>query len=121
MTKLRGPSRQSGYGPMRLTSVDFRAVNSAALCILPDLLSRWLPDGRVSGVEYSARNPRRGDRHIGSFKVNMRTGRWADFAADGKGGDVISLAAYLHGLSQLEAARKLAAMLGLSGGEQQHG
>jgi hypothetical protein len=49
----------------------------------------------------------------GSFKVNLRSGRWADFANDQKGGDAISLAAHLYGLSQLEAARKLAGMLNL--------
>ena len=48
-----------------------------------------------------------------SFSVNMRTGRWADFATGDRGGDVVSLAAYLHGLRQGEAARKLADMLGL--------
>jgi hypothetical protein len=36
----------------------------------------------------------------GSFKVNLRSGRWADFANDQKGGDAISLAAHLYGLSR---------------------
>ena len=44
----------------------------------------------------------------------MRTGRWADFATDARGGDVISLAAYLFALKQSDAARRLAAMLGLA-------
>lgn len=43
----------------------------------------------------------------------LRSGRWADFATDDKGGDVISLAAYLSGLSQAEAARELARALGI--------
>ena len=38
---------------------------------------------------------------------------WADFATGDKGGDVISLAAFLFGLSQAEAARRIAGMLGL--------
>ena len=46
--------------------------------------------------------------------MNTRTGRWADFATGDRGGDVVSLAAYLHGLRQAEAARKLADMLGLA-------
>ena len=95
------------------TRIDFAAVNAAAMRALPDLLARWLPDGRKSGAEYTARNPRRADRNDGNFKINLRTGRWADFAADGRGGDVISLTAYLHGLRQIDAAKKLAAMLGL--------
>ena len=40
----------------------------------------------------------RSDRRPGSFSVNTRTGRWADFATGDRGGDVVSLAAYLHGL-----------------------
>jgi hypothetical protein len=35
------------------------------------------------------------DQNPGSFSINVRTGRWADFATGDKGGDVISLAAYL--------------------------
>jgi hypothetical protein len=58
-----------------------------------------------------ALNPRRQDSHPGSFKVNLRTGRWADFATGDKGGDVISLLAYLKGISQSEAARHLACEL----------
>jgi DNA primase len=93
--------------------LDFAAINSAALAALPSLLQRWLPEGKVEGGEYSARNPRRADRNPGSFKINLHTGRWADFATGDGGGDVISLAAYLAGISQGEAARRLAAMLGI--------
>jgi hypothetical protein len=96
--------------------VDFDAVNAAALRQLPTLLARWLPRGQRRGQEYVALNPRRRDRELGSFRVNLITGRWADFALDDvRGGDVISLAAYLAGTSQLEAARKLSSMLGLRG------
>ena len=94
--------------------MDFEAINAAALPHLPTLCARWLPDGRQKGHEWSARNPRRVDRRPGSFMVNLVTGRWADFALpDARGGDPVSLAAYLSGLSQAEAARSLAAMLGL--------
>lgn len=94
--------------------IDFEAINAAALPVLAALLARWLPGGRRQGQEWVARNPTRADRRPGSFSVNMRTGRWADFATGDRGGDVISLAAYLHGLSQVEAARRLSAMLGAS-------
>jgi hypothetical protein len=96
--------------PARL---DFAAINAAARSELATLLVRWLPDGRVNGREYEARNPRRGDRHPGSFRVNLRTGRWADFAVGASGGDPVSLAAYLFALSQTDAARRLADMLGV--------
>lgn len=91
----------------------FEAVNQAALAVFPSLLERWLPDGRKQGNEWVARNPRRSDRRPGSFSVNWRTGRWADFATGDKGGDPVSLAAYLHDLRQAEAARRLAEMLGV--------
>jgi hypothetical protein len=91
--------------------LDFQAINRAALASLPALLRRWLPSGRLVGREYEARNPTRADRRTGSFRVNVSTGKWADFATGDVGGDVISLAAYLAGTSQAEAARALANML----------
>lgn len=94
--------------------IDFARINSAALSALPSLLARWLPDGRRMGHEWVARNPTRADHRPGSFRVNMRNGRWADFATGDKGGDPIALAAYLAGTGQAEAARALADMLGVS-------
>jgi hypothetical protein len=93
--------------------IDFASINAAATAALPSLLSRWLPDGRRVGHEWVARNPRRSDRNPGSFRVNMHTGKWADFAVDESGGDLVSLAAYLAGTGQAEAARALADMLGV--------
>lgn len=99
-----------------LARVDFAAVNVAALRMLPELLARWAPDGKIRGHEWVARNPRRADTNPGSFSINLRSGRWADFATGDRGGDLVSLAAYLHNLSQVDAAKNLAAMLGLEGG-----
>ena len=96
--------------------LNFNAVDQAAMAVLPTLLRRWLPDGRIEGNEYVARNPRRLDRHRGSFKINLRTGRWADFACDARGGDPVSLFAYLNGLSQTEAALRLSTMLRIDAG-----
>jgi putative DNA primase/helicase len=48
-----------------------------------------------------------------SFKVNLDTGRWADFADDIKGGDPVSLYAAIHNLKQGEAARELGRWLGI--------
>jgi hypothetical protein len=93
--------------------VDFSAINAAALRELPLLLARWLPNGRAEGREYTALNPRRPDRRHGSFRINMRTGRWADFATGDRGGDPVSLAVYLFGLTQVQAARRLGEMLGV--------
>jgi hypothetical protein len=92
---------------------DFVAINTAALADLPVLLARWLPDGRVIGREFEARNPRRADRNPGSFRINLRTGRWCDFASEDRGGDPVSLVAFLFDLKQTDAARRLATLLGL--------
>ncbi|MES2983732.1 MAG: hypothetical protein V4735_00920 [Pseudomonadota bacterium] len=96
-------------------AIDFQIINRTALTRLPALLLRWLPDGKCCGHEWIARNPRRADQHAGSFKINMHTGRWADFATGDAGGDVVSLAAYLGKIQQGEAARQLALMLGMGG------
>jgi len=93
--------------------INFAGINTAALAVLPSLLTRWLQDGRVEGHEFVARNPTRSDKHCGSFRINRRNGRWADFATGDRGGDVVSLAAYLAGLSQVEAAKQLAKMVGV--------
>jgi hypothetical protein len=93
--------------------LDFEQVNKTALFNLSTILARWLPDGQVQGAEYIARNPRRADRKPGSFKINMNSGKWSDFATGDAGGDVISLTAYLAGLGQADAARNLAEMLGV--------
>jgi len=75
-------------------------------------LQRWLPDGKREGNEYISCNPTRYDQHVGSFKINIHNGHWADFATSDKGGDIISLAAYLFNLTQFEAAQRIIDMLG---------
>ena len=101
------------YRSSRRGRLDFDGINRAALSSLPALLQRWLPGGRLLGKEFVAINPRRVDTRPGSFRVNVNTGKWADFATGDKGGDVVSLAAYLSGTGQGEAARALAGMLGV--------
>ncbi len=113
MSKLPERTRSNSFSPRR-TVLEFSRINAAALAALPALLTRWLPDGYIEGRrEYVARNPRRNDTRPGSFKINLNTGAWADFATGDKGGDVISLAAYLAGIRQGEAARRLADLLGV--------
>lgn len=100
----------------REAQIDFAAINRAGLSVLPAILDRWLPGGKRVGREYVARNPKRADRRYGSFSVSMKTSRWSDFATGDAGGDVVSLAAYLFDISQAEAARRMAAMLGVAPG-----
>src|SRR6188768_3781855 len=87
--------------------VDFRAVSSAALGALNTLVPRLLPDGYSEGNEWVARNPTRNDGTPGSFKVNLTTGVWSDFATGDKGGDIIDLVVYLERKSKVEAARDI--------------
>ena len=113
------PSRQAKLRPRRERSpIDFAAVNAAALRAFPAVLGRILPSGKQVHREWVALNPRRCDRALGSFKVNRYNGRWCDFATGDKGGDPVSLVAYVQGVSQFEAARLLAHMLGIDAGRR---
>jgi hypothetical protein len=94
--------------------IAFQRIRETSLSASAELVSRWLPDGRREGAEWVATNPTRADNRRGSFKVNLRTGRWSDFAVnDASGGDLIGLAAYLFRLSQGQAAVKIAGALGI--------
>jgi hypothetical protein len=93
--------------------IAFARVAAAALDHADTLVRRWLPDGRREGAEWVALNPTRADNKKGSFKLNLRSGKWSDFATGDSGGDLIALAAYLFHLDQAEAARKIAAALGI--------
>lgn len=93
--------------------ISFRKISDAALANAESIVERWLPAGRREGREWVAINPTRSDAKKGSFKINLRTGCWSDFATGAAGGDIVSLAAYLHNLKQGEAAVRIAAMLGI--------
>jgi hypothetical protein len=93
----------------------FDEVNARAAGQVENLITRWFANyPKKVGNELQWLNPTRSDNKVGSFSVNRHTGKWADFATGDKGGDVISLYAYVHGVSQLEAARVLADELGVS-------
>lgn len=93
-------------------------IAAAALARSEGLVMGWLPDGRRRGSEWVARNPTRNDSSLGSFSVNLATGRWADFASGDKGGDLVSLVAYLRNVGQGEAAQLLASDLGMARNEK---
>jgi hypothetical protein len=100
--------------PEKSRRVDFDKINRAALNNAVSVVRGLLPDGRIEGHEYAFRNPLRPDKRLGSAKVNLTTGRWADFATGDSGGDLVSLAAFVSGLPQREAAIRLAQSLGVS-------
>ncbi len=95
--------------------VNFSRINAAALLHIESIVLRWLPDGRRAGIEWVAKNPLRNDRRLGSFKINMANGAWGDFSTGDYGGDLISLAAYLHtNGDQRRAALNVAEMIGVN-------
>jgi hypothetical protein len=75
--------------------LDFKAIASAALNRAHVLVAQWLPGGDVSGGEYKALNPTRGDRSKGSFSINLRSGVWSGLSTNESGADLISLYAYI--------------------------
>jgi hypothetical protein len=97
-----------------VSRIDFDLVRTVSTRNALAICQRLLPGGRVVAGEYETRNPKRLDRNPGSFRVNIRTGRWADFATGDKGGDMISLVAWLLDTTQLEAARRLSDLLSIS-------
>lgn len=100
-----------------MAAPDFRGVADAALRLAHDLVARWLPGGRAEGNEWVAANPRRPSSDGGgAFRINLHTGAWADFAGTDKGGDLVALYAYLHGVGQWPACQAVAAELGITAG-----
>ena len=95
-------------------TIDFKGIAAAALACPRSLLLDLLPGGRFEGDEYVALNPSRADKNLGSFKINVRTGMWQDFAIGVKGNDIIGWYAHAYGCDQGEAARRIAEKLGAS-------
>lgn len=100
--------------------INFARIAQAALAAARSLVPTWLPGGRLEGDEYKPLNPLRSDQRIGSFSVNLATGKWGDFAANISGGDLVSLYAYLrYDDDQGKAARALAEELRVDSGTPQ--
>jgi hypothetical protein len=108
MTTHRKPYSLAGSKP--LSGSEFTAINQFARANMLVIVKQLLPDGKVIGHEYIVRNPKRADKHPGSFKIcgsGPKIGVWCDFATNAKGGDLISLVAYVKSLPRAEAARWL--------------
>lgn len=92
---------------------DFKSLNDKLLSHAREIVSDLLPGGKPIGREWTC-----GDltgKPGNSCKVNLDTGRWSDFASGtDQGGDLISLYAAIHNVSQPEAAGQLAARYGIT-------
>lgn len=103
----QGP--RSGAGP---GTIDFSGLSAALLNRSGELLPAWFPAGELNGHEYQV-GSLRGEAGS-SLSINLNTGKWADFAEDAKGGDLISLYAACQGIKQSEAAKRLARDIGFN-------
>lgn len=92
--------------------IDFAGLNYALLGDAEGWVSKWLPGGRREGSEYVCASLSGGEGK--SCSVNLNTGQWGEFATDEKGRDLISLYAAIHNLSNIEAARELMALVGMT-------
>ena len=99
--------------PYNADHVNFAAVKAASRRSIESLVRGWLPSGRREGDEWTSVNPTRGDKRAGSFKINLKTGLWSDFATGDAGGDMIDLHQYLYGSTPLDAAREVGKLLGI--------
>ena len=108
----RPPKR--GKPPTTHRSINiFDAVKDAARARIRSLAEPRLIKARMSGDNLMVLNTTREDRRVGSFGIKIRTGAWADLATNDQGRDMISFFAYINGQMQIEAARELAAVLGV--------
>jgi putative DNA primase/helicase len=87
-----------------MSQIDFAAAGHLAMANIDSIIDELLPGGKRQGREYTALNPTRADAHEGSFKVNLSTGAWSDFAT-GDAGDLIGLYAYVCDIAPLDAAK----------------
>lgn len=90
--------------------IDYAGLARALLDRAETLVPQWLPGGTRKGAEWVCADL--GGGRGGSCSVNLVTGAWADFSGDARGGDLLSLYAAIHGLSQGQAARRLMDELG---------
>jgi putative DNA primase/helicase len=94
-----------------LPPIRFADLAQAVLAMAGTLVPQWLPGGVQRGHEYQCGSLDGGEG--GSCSVNLSNGRWADFAADERGNDLVSLYAAVHNLEMGKAALQLARELGL--------
>lgn len=96
--------------------IDFDKIKADAASQVLQLAEKLIPGGRVEGHEYIMINPLRQDEQLGSFKINITTGQWGDFAANEKGLDIISFVKYVKQFQNMgQAAEYVAQEIGSLG------
>lgn len=100
-----------GPGRGQLPPINFEALARALLDRADTLVPMWLSGGARRGHEWVCGSLDGGTGS--SCQVNLTNGRWADFAGDDKGGDLVALYAAIHGLDMVAAALRVAREEGL--------
>lgn len=98
-----------------LPPIKFEALADALLGRITSLIEQWLPGGKMSGTEYFVHSQWRSEK-TPSLSVCMKgahAGRWQDHGGEHKGGDLTSLYAAIHGMTNGAAAVELARQYGL--------
>jgi len=95
-----------------MNRINFTQVKSYLRGSEERILKQLLPLGKRNGNEYLALNPTRNDKNLDNFKINTTTWKWSDFATGDRGGDIISLYAYIKGVNQPTAAKELLRLIG---------
>ena len=72
-----------------------------------EILKRLVGNGKIEGGDYVALNPRRSDKKAGSFRIDIASGKFHDFATGDRGGSILDLAMFVYNCDLLTAAQKL--------------
>ncbi len=59
-----------------------------------EILKRLVGNGKIEGGDYVALNPRRSDKKAGSFRIDISSGKFYDFATGDCGGSILNL--FIH-------------------------
>lgn len=95
-----------------MKDINFERLNEALKVHHGSILLEILPGGKLIKNEYTCGNLE-GDRG-NSFKFNINTGLWSDFATGESGRDIISLYAKIKNVTNSQAARTLDERIGYS-------
>lgn len=92
------PRKARGEKPLARVKIARILFNNAEY-----VLDQWLSGGELHGDEYDVCNPTRDDKSPGSFRINIKSGNWAEFAETDdckdikhEGGDLVGLFQYLQ-------------------------
>lgn len=89
-------------------------VVAAALARFDEVMGYCgMAGGKDQTREYLALNPKRSDSKLGSLSVNRDSGAGSDFATGETWGDLVAMTAWRFDCGQLEAAERLADLLGI--------